>query len=296
MHALAASCVQSRQFFFSSALPEQLFELKNEEAMKNLRIYATHVLPMHDPIQSHKTVPLSSPPHQTLRYVARWGKENCLFCKTDVSAGGASVHHARGALHEEDCRGGVRGGHSPSTALQVPLSATLLLNSPRTALQVPVPLSASYLYLKCSAALLNSPCTALQVLLSASYLYLQCSAALLKKTNTKFFACFSESTLYLKLSFKNPQRQRFWLNTFRKPPVTFSNFFFLRPNDLRTLEKNHQRQRRQLSGSVAERLLEFLSGSRDADTQLPQMLYLLFKKLEKHQRNWKKYWYNFTEV
>ncbi len=43
LHALAASCMQSRQFF-ASMLQEQLFELKNEDAIKNLRIYATHVL------------------------------------------------------------------------------------------------------------------------------------------------------------------------------------------------------------------------------------------------------------
>jgi hypothetical protein len=43
LHALAASCVQCRQFF-ASTLREQLFELKNEDAIKNLRIYATHVL------------------------------------------------------------------------------------------------------------------------------------------------------------------------------------------------------------------------------------------------------------
>ena len=39
LHALAASCVQSCQFF-ESMLPEQLFELKNEETVKkseNLR-------------------------------------------------------------------------------------------------------------------------------------------------------------------------------------------------------------------------------------------------------------------
>jgi hypothetical protein len=39
LHALAASCVQSRQFF-ASTLQEQLFELKNEDARKkseNLR-------------------------------------------------------------------------------------------------------------------------------------------------------------------------------------------------------------------------------------------------------------------
>jgi hypothetical protein len=41
---LAASCVQSRQFFVS-LLREQLFELKNEEVIKKvLRVYATHVL------------------------------------------------------------------------------------------------------------------------------------------------------------------------------------------------------------------------------------------------------------
>jgi hypothetical protein len=43
LHALAASCVQSRKFF-ASTLREQLFELKNEDAIKNLKIYATHVL------------------------------------------------------------------------------------------------------------------------------------------------------------------------------------------------------------------------------------------------------------
>jgi hypothetical protein len=39
LYALAASCMQSRQFF-ASTLPEQLFELKNEDAIKkseNLR-------------------------------------------------------------------------------------------------------------------------------------------------------------------------------------------------------------------------------------------------------------------
>jgi hypothetical protein len=33
LHALVASCVQSRQFF-ASTLREQLFELKNEDTMK----------------------------------------------------------------------------------------------------------------------------------------------------------------------------------------------------------------------------------------------------------------------
>jgi hypothetical protein len=33
LHALAASCVQSRQFF-ASTLGEQLFELKNKDAIK----------------------------------------------------------------------------------------------------------------------------------------------------------------------------------------------------------------------------------------------------------------------
>ena len=42
--ALAAICVQSRQFF-ASALREQLFELKNEDAIKiSENLYATHVL------------------------------------------------------------------------------------------------------------------------------------------------------------------------------------------------------------------------------------------------------------
>jgi hypothetical protein len=48
LHALTASCMQSRQFF-ASMLQEQLFELKNEEVIKNLGIYT----------QSHETVPLS---------------------------------------------------------------------------------------------------------------------------------------------------------------------------------------------------------------------------------------------
>jgi hypothetical protein len=34
LHALAASCVQSRQFF-ASTLTEQLFEFKNEDAVKD---------------------------------------------------------------------------------------------------------------------------------------------------------------------------------------------------------------------------------------------------------------------
>jgi hypothetical protein len=43
LYAPAASCVHSRRFF-ASTLREQLFELKNEDAIKNLRIYVTHVL------------------------------------------------------------------------------------------------------------------------------------------------------------------------------------------------------------------------------------------------------------
>jgi hypothetical protein len=44
---LAASRMQTlhaKPPVFASTLREQLFELKNEEAIKNLRIYATHVL------------------------------------------------------------------------------------------------------------------------------------------------------------------------------------------------------------------------------------------------------------
>jgi hypothetical protein len=41
--ALAASNVQSRQLFASTP-QEQLFELKNEDSIKNSGIYATHVL------------------------------------------------------------------------------------------------------------------------------------------------------------------------------------------------------------------------------------------------------------
>jgi hypothetical protein len=43
LHALAASCVQSRQFF-ASTLREQVFELKMKTPLKNLRIYATYGL------------------------------------------------------------------------------------------------------------------------------------------------------------------------------------------------------------------------------------------------------------
>jgi hypothetical protein len=42
LHALAASCMQSRQFF-ASMLREPLFELKNEDPIKNLRIYTIHM-------------------------------------------------------------------------------------------------------------------------------------------------------------------------------------------------------------------------------------------------------------
>jgi hypothetical protein len=35
LHALVASCLQSRQFF-ASTLQEQLFELKNEDAIKKI--------------------------------------------------------------------------------------------------------------------------------------------------------------------------------------------------------------------------------------------------------------------
>jgi hypothetical protein len=54
---LAASTVQSRQFF-ESTLPEKLFEEKNKEAIKkseNLRDINT----MHGPIQSRETVPIN---------------------------------------------------------------------------------------------------------------------------------------------------------------------------------------------------------------------------------------------
>jgi hypothetical protein len=43
LHLLAASCVQSHQFF-ASTLREQLFKLKMKMPLKNMRIYATHVL------------------------------------------------------------------------------------------------------------------------------------------------------------------------------------------------------------------------------------------------------------
>jgi hypothetical protein len=64
-HALAASCVQSRQFF-ASTLREQFFELKNEDAIKkseNLRdtcaCQGLSINTLHGPIQSRATVPLS---------------------------------------------------------------------------------------------------------------------------------------------------------------------------------------------------------------------------------------------
>jgi hypothetical protein len=57
LHALAASCMQSRQFLKA----EQLFELKNEETIKkseNLRNICTSsglsINTMHGPIQSHE--------------------------------------------------------------------------------------------------------------------------------------------------------------------------------------------------------------------------------------------------
>jgi hypothetical protein len=65
LHALAASFMQSRQFF-ASTLREQLFELKNEDAIKkseNLRNICAckglSINTMHSPIQSRETVPLS---------------------------------------------------------------------------------------------------------------------------------------------------------------------------------------------------------------------------------------------
>ncbi len=67
LHALApaASCVQSRQFF-ASTLPEELFEFKNEDAIKRsekLRdtcpCWVLSITTKHGPIQSHKTIPLS---------------------------------------------------------------------------------------------------------------------------------------------------------------------------------------------------------------------------------------------
>ncbi len=61
---LAASCMQNRKFF-SSTLHEQLFELKNEDAIKkseNLRdtcaCQGLSINTMHGPIQSRETVPL----------------------------------------------------------------------------------------------------------------------------------------------------------------------------------------------------------------------------------------------
>jgi hypothetical protein len=63
LHALAASCVQSRQVF-ASTLREKLFELKKDAIKKseNLRDTCTckglSINTMHVPIQSRETVPL----------------------------------------------------------------------------------------------------------------------------------------------------------------------------------------------------------------------------------------------
>ncbi len=68
---LAASIVQSRQFF-ESTLPEELFELKNEETFKkseNLRNICTSqdliITTMHGPIQSREAVPFKESSMQT---------------------------------------------------------------------------------------------------------------------------------------------------------------------------------------------------------------------------------------
>ncbi len=65
LHAQAASCMQSRQFF-ANTLPEQLFELKNEDTIKkseNLRgtcpCYGLSINTMYGQIQSRETVPLN---------------------------------------------------------------------------------------------------------------------------------------------------------------------------------------------------------------------------------------------
>jgi hypothetical protein len=74
LHAIAASCMQSRQFF-ASTLRGQLFELKNEDAIKkskNLRdtcaCQGLSINTMHGPIQSRETVPsiLFSPSEKIL--------------------------------------------------------------------------------------------------------------------------------------------------------------------------------------------------------------------------------------
>jgi hypothetical protein len=62
LHTLAARTVQSRQFFwkYAATLPEQVFELKNEETIKkseNLRYKCMYVC-MHGLIQSRETAPL----------------------------------------------------------------------------------------------------------------------------------------------------------------------------------------------------------------------------------------------
>jgi hypothetical protein len=66
LHAIAISCVQSRQFF-ASTLREQLFELKNEDDIlksKNLgdtrACKGLSIKTIHGPIHTRETVPLSS--------------------------------------------------------------------------------------------------------------------------------------------------------------------------------------------------------------------------------------------
>ncbi len=60
LHALAASCLQSRQFF-QAWFENKYLNKKMKESLKNLRIYALHVLNKCYPsmlIQSQKTVTL----------------------------------------------------------------------------------------------------------------------------------------------------------------------------------------------------------------------------------------------
>jgi hypothetical protein len=66
LHALAASCVQSRQFF-ASTLREQLFELKTGDAIKKSEnlfrdtcaCQGLSIYTMHGQMQSRETVPFN---------------------------------------------------------------------------------------------------------------------------------------------------------------------------------------------------------------------------------------------
>jgi hypothetical protein len=74
LHVLAATTVQSRQFFASS-LGELYFELKNRGTNKNSKITrdtftnpGLTINPKHGPVQSRETVPLKGNGREICRY------------------------------------------------------------------------------------------------------------------------------------------------------------------------------------------------------------------------------------